>query len=221
MRLYLIRHAQSLNNALPEEQRVEDPALTDLGRQQAAALAALLQTARLTRLITSPFRRSLETTDAIRQRAQLTPEVWVDLHEQGGCYAGFEPAAYEGRPGMTDREIAAEFPGYRIAPEIDGAGWWKSQPYEPMAAARQRARRLIGHTLELFAGTDEHVAYVMHGDFKKLMLEELFADSPGRLARWPSQIYNASLSIVELATAATRLDQYNSTGHLPFHLLSL
>lgn len=220
MRLYLIRHAQSMNNALPEEQRVADPALTELGRRQAAALAALFESAPLTRLITSPFRRSLETTNPIRHRVSIAPEVWVDLHEQGGCYAGFEPARYQGCPGMTDREIAAEFPGYRIAPEIDSQGWWKSQPYESMSAARERARRLIRRTLDVFGPTDEHVAYVMHGDFKKLILEELFADTLASRNHWPSHIYNASVSIVEVCSAP-RLDQYNSTGHMPFDLLSL
>ena len=31
MELYLIRHAQSQNNVKPEEHRVEDPPLTELG----------------------------------------------------------------------------------------------------------------------------------------------------------------------------------------------
>ena len=39
MELYLIRHAQSLNNALPAEDRVEDAPLTDIGHQQCSHLA--------------------------------------------------------------------------------------------------------------------------------------------------------------------------------------
>ena len=31
MPLLLIRHAQSINNSLPEEQRSDDPGLTELG----------------------------------------------------------------------------------------------------------------------------------------------------------------------------------------------
>ena len=43
MELYIIRHAQSSNNALADErERVCDPHLTELGRQQAELLAAHL-----------------------------------------------------------------------------------------------------------------------------------------------------------------------------------
>ena len=38
MRVHLIRHGQSANNALPEYQRIEDPALTPMGREQAERL---------------------------------------------------------------------------------------------------------------------------------------------------------------------------------------
>ena len=65
MELYLIRHAQSLNNALPEEQRVEDPGLTELGLQQADCLGKWIGTLALTKVITSPFRRALETAKRI------------------------------------------------------------------------------------------------------------------------------------------------------------
>ncbi len=45
MELYIIRHAQSTNNALPDErERVCDPHLTEIGRRQADLLAAHLAT---------------------------------------------------------------------------------------------------------------------------------------------------------------------------------
>ena len=103
MELYLIRHAQSENNAQPEEQRVEDPALTAMGRRQAGLLADWITSLNLTRLITSPFLRTLETTEAIRQATRLTPEVRVQLHEQGGCYRGYGPDGREGRPRHESR----------------------------------------------------------------------------------------------------------------------
>ena len=43
MQLYIIRHAQSYNNALTDwTERVSDPPLTELGEQQADLLAAYL-----------------------------------------------------------------------------------------------------------------------------------------------------------------------------------
>ena len=60
MELYLIRHAQSQNNALPEEQRVEDPGLTELGNQQADC-------SRRARGIVRSLRISLEDMDLARE----------------------------------------------------------------------------------------------------------------------------------------------------------
>ncbi|MCA9219851.1 MAG: histidine phosphatase family protein [Planctomycetales bacterium] len=220
MKLFLIRHAQSANNALPEHQRIEDPPITDLGHRQAAALGQWMGTARLTHLVASPFRRSLQTAEYVHRTTGLVPEVWVDLHEQGGCYSGWEPPAYEGRPGMSHVEISAQFPGWIIESAIDHTGWWKSQPYESFDQARVRARRLIGRTKEQFAATDAHVAYVMHADFKRLVLAELFADTLARDAHWPTGIYNTAVSVVEISPRHIRLDQFNSTGHLAFELVS-
>ena len=38
MELYIIRHAESENNAGPEDERTEDPSLSPLGYQQAECL---------------------------------------------------------------------------------------------------------------------------------------------------------------------------------------
>ena len=103
MDLYLIRHAQSLNNAQPPELRVEDPALTDLGHEQSRRLAEHVTSLRLTKLITSPFRRALQTAEHIRLATGLIPEVRIDLHETGGCVSGIAPPLMVGRPGMTRR----------------------------------------------------------------------------------------------------------------------
>ena len=58
MDLYLIRHAQSANNAQPESLRVPDPSLTGLGREQAHLLASSVASLGLTRLMTSTSARS-------------------------------------------------------------------------------------------------------------------------------------------------------------------
>ena len=47
MQLYLIRHAESENNARPEHDRVEDPSITTLGRRQAELMQSLSRTTQL------------------------------------------------------------------------------------------------------------------------------------------------------------------------------
>ncbi len=219
MRLMLIRHAQSLNNALPEEQRVEDPEITELGHRQAAALAEWALAAGITRLITSPFRRSLQTTEYLRQRLGLVPHIWTDIHEQGGCYSGHEPSCYTGRPGMSRREIEAEFPDYIIDAQIDDQGWWKNRPYESVTEARARARRMVEQAIREFRGTRETVALVMHADFKRLVLGEMFSTPPLHNGQWLRSIYNTAVTTIDGHSELT-LVRYNSTEHLTDELLS-
>ena len=213
MQLYLIRHAQSQNNALPEEERVEDPGLTEVGQQQAEHLGEWIARLKWTRLITSPFRRTLLTTEPIRRATSLTPEVRIDLHEQGGCYSGHDFSTKVGRPGMSRREIEAEFSNYRVANDIDGTGWWRSKPYETWEAARARALRLLEATKHEFAHTDERVAFVMHADIKRLFLSHIHTD--------PLEVpCNTSVTEIEFTDATTVIRQFNRIEHLPSHLVT-
>lgn len=213
MLLYLIRHAQSQNNARPEDQRVEDPSLTELGSQQAALLAEWIVSLRLTRVITSPFRRTLETAEPIRVATGLRPEVRIALHEQGGCYRGHLPDSRFGRPGLTRFEIEQYFPEFDVAADIDGDGWWGSKAYETMDQARRRAAQLLEETCAEFARTEHRVAYVMHADVKRLFLAHVH--------REPLDVpHNASVSLLEVTPQGSRLLDYNRIDHLPPELVT-
>ena len=152
MELYIIRHAQSTNNASDISQRVMDAPLTDLGHQQAEIVARHLASADfpevnlarlpqqdvdehattaqsqrvnygLTRLYCSAMHRALQTARPIARALGLKPEVWVDLHEHGGIYME-EEGVYVGYPGMTRDEILAQFDDYHLPETISEAGWW-------------------------------------------------------------------------------------------------
>src|ERR1700712_975472 len=107
MELFIIRHGQSANNVLDDDtKRTIDPLLTDLGKQQAEKLAQFLSTNRdiefnagsgfsggeqaqnfgITHLYCSAMHRALQTAAPIAQALGLHPEVWLDVHEQGGMY---------------------------------------------------------------------------------------------------------------------------------------
>jgi len=214
MELYLIRHAQSFNNAVPDEQRVEDPPLTEMGHQQARLAADWIVAAGLTRLITSPFRRALQTTEYIKSTTGLTPEVWIDLHEQGGCVSGHEAITYTGRPGLSAGEIKREYPDYTLPPDIDGDGWWKSKPYETVHRAEIRAERLVECVHQTFGGTQERVAFVMHGTFKRILVGKVFGRSVLQ-EDWLCDVYNTAISKVIVPAGKPRLVFYNAIGHLP------
>lgn len=213
MELFLIRHAQSQNNAWPESKRVEDPALTEVGHEQAKRLGEWLPVLGLTQLFTSPFRRALQTTWPIHRATGLVPQVRTELHEQGGCYRGYTVDNTVGRPGMTRAEIEQEFEGFRVADDITDDGWWQSKPYEHFPTARERALALLRWTQEQFAETDERVAFVSHADLKLLFLEHFH----GEPLDCPC---NTSITTVQIVPGRTQLTRFNRAEHLPPDLVT-
>jgi len=213
MELYLIRHAQSENNARPPSRRVDDPPLTRIGHEQARRLSRRVAQLNPTHLITSPFLRTLQTTDYLRQCTGLVPEVRVALHEKGGCVAGTGLGSMTGRPGLTREQIGRQYADFAIEPEIDGQGWWGGKPLETIEEATERAKKLLDDTLLEFGDTDQRVALVMHGDFLLLLLSHIH---PRRL----NLAWNASLSRVRVAEAIPTLELYACARHLPNYLVT-
>lgn len=212
MELILIRHAQSQNNAAPTEDRVPDPALTELGWEQAEQLAARAPEWKVDRLYCSPFLRTLQTMKPVCDTLRLKPEVRVDLHEVGGCYQGYEAVGRHGVPGLNRSEILANFE-YDVEQRIDDNGWWNSQPYEEHHVALRRAQQLLRNTQAEFGSTDLSVAYVMHADIKMMLLNEI----EGSAADVPR---NTSVTRLRVSPSRVELIDYNCIAHLDRHLES-
>ncbi|MDA0747052.1 MAG: histidine phosphatase family protein, partial [bacterium] len=145
MELYLIRHGQSFNNALKDSsQRVCDPPLTEIGVAQAERAGEYLKAASaapgslevaadvqnktgyvFTRIFCSAMLRTLQTTLPIARALDMRPEIWLDVHEEGGIWRdagdGQGPIGYSG---LVRGEIEAQFPGFVIPDEITEKGWW-------------------------------------------------------------------------------------------------
>ena len=213
MELYLIRHAQSLNNVRPEQDRVEDPPLSDIGHEQCTHLAKWIPSLKLTRLVTSPFLRTLQTADHIVRSLSLRPEVRIDLHEQDGCVSRLTRDVFVGRPGMTRSQIRSQFPEFSIASNIAGNGWWGSKPFETEDAAQHRATQLLAKAVAEFAGTQARVAYVMHGDIKRLVLAQVHTE--------PLETpFNTSVAKLLISPHEYKLEEYNRVDHLPDYLVT-
>lgn len=226
MELYLIRHAQSTNNALPAEtDRVCDPALTELGQRQAAIVAGHLANGAtrdpagppgapaaapgfgITHLFCSPMWRALQTAQPIGRALGLAPTVWVEMHEAGGVYLDHGPeVGHVGYPGKTRSEILTAFPNYRLPEGITESGWWRNG-FEDRAACQQRARRVAAE-LHRWAERPERIAVVSHGAFLDSLLKALLEQQP-----------NAGFFFFHYNTAITRLD-FNADGHLNIRYLN-
>lgn len=193
MELFIIRHAQSYNNALADErQRVVDPPLTDLGLRQAELVAhylvngfdhetkaiegqpadAPLSGMRISRLYCSAMQRALQTAQAIGKALGLPPHIWVDLHEEGGMWLDHgAPEGIRGYPGMTLTEIAGRFPDCILPENITEQGWWRHgrEEWNPFL---ERAAR-VAAALKQQATSNERVAIVSHGGFSAYLLRAL------------------------------------------------
>ncbi|MBC8099281.1 MAG: histidine phosphatase family protein [Armatimonadetes bacterium] len=205
MELYLIRHGQSVNNALMEDQilRVADPELTPVGHQQAQHIATYLATALhrdrlvtfrpeeperqqqhpygITHLYASAMTRAMQTCQPIAAALGLQPHIWLDIHEHGGIYLE-KDGVVTGYGGRTRSQISADFPTYMIPDAITEQGWWQMQnAYEDLPACQARATR-VAHQLrrraEVEATTHDRVALVTHGTFMDSLLKALFNNLP-------------------------------------------
>ena len=177
MLFYLIRHAQSENNAKPEHERVHDPGITEIGQAQAAKVAnRICAEIPFDVLITSAFRRALLTSDAIAKATTKTPQIVVDVHESGGCYSGWEEGKEVGMPGMNHDEIATEFSPIDIPNELGSEGWWQSRRKESDDQLVQRAKRMTEYFATRIEQEQKTLACVSHADFIAQFLRTALGD---------------------------------------------
>ena len=243
MKLYMIRHAQSVNNALANQRdRVCDPTLTELGYQQAEILAEHLasgvdpeyvigvseedtaadsrQGYKIDQLYCSAMHRSMLTVQPIATALGLTPELWLDIHEHGGIFLdhGGEKGVV-GYPGKTRSEILEEFPNYKLPNEVTDAGWWKSElGREDWPTCQGRAIRVY-RALRERAATRENIAIITHGGFMDALMKAITSQLPGPTLFYHH--YNTSITRIDFRPDGTTDIRYiNRFDHLPTEMLS-
>jgi 2,3-bisphosphoglycerate-dependent phosphoglycerate mutase len=213
-RIYLVRHAQSGNNAQPVEQRTDDPSITCLGHQQAEKVAERLAVLSLGSLVCSAFRRALQTAYWISRSTRLVPEVIVDLHERGGCYAGWQEANFTGMPGLTPVEVVSEFGPVQLPGCYPKSGWWGSRPRESQEACAQRAVRMADELKTRVRLCEKSIVCVTHADFLSQLLLAMLGDEL-RDDEGFSDLKNAGITQVGLDETGWKLYELNSVDHLP------
>jgi 2,3-bisphosphoglycerate-dependent phosphoglycerate mutase len=245
MELYIIRHGQSANNVLDDETlRTYDPPLTDLGKRQAERLAEYLTSTRelglsrgggavssnganeassrgFTHLYCSAMHRALQTAAPVAQALGIQPEVWIDIHEQGGIYLD-EAHGRVGYPGKTRPEILGEFPDYRLPEAITERGWYNAERgYEEMYMGAGRAIKVAMELRRRAAGDDKQarIAIVTHGTFIDLLLKAFLGLLPNRKFYFSHS--NTAMSRLDFFENDLAILRYtNRTEHLPSDMIS-
>ena len=244
MELYLIRHAQSFNNALADmRDRVEDPPLTELAHEQAQLVATHLaqghdlphsrggsaeatdgreqQGYGLTRLYCSAMWRALQTTEPISEALGLTPEVWLDIHERGGIFLdkqdGRGPQGYAGK---TRSEILARFPHYHLPDTVTEDGWW-NRPFEDRPGCDGRAIKVAYQLRRMAEGFahGERIGLVTHGGFMDALLKALLGQLP--TTRFYYHHNNTAITRLDFRdNGGLSLRYINRLAHLPPELVT-
>ncbi len=236
MELYIIRHGQSSNNALEDSRnRVCDPPLTELGKQQAEVVAQHLATGLrlapwkekisgqrgygITQLYCSPMQRALHTARYVGQALGLAPQVWVDVHERGGIFLDHgDNGGVVGYPGKTRTEILVEFPNFVLPESITEQGWWRQQGKEDIAVFYERAAG-VAEMFRRWAASDEQIAMVSHGDFADCLLKTLFNQLPGQDFFY-FHLNTAISWITFRSDGHLDVEYLNRVNHLPVELVS-
>jgi 2,3-bisphosphoglycerate-dependent phosphoglycerate mutase len=247
MRLYLIRHCESENNALwartgASDGRSEDPRLTPKGEKQAEALAAYLAASReesiepfkggpmregltFTHLYTSLMQRAVQTGTAISKALDLPLVAWPEIHERGGIYLkNPETEEEEGLPGPNHIFFKENYPHLALPGSIGREGWW-NRPYEHHQAALDRAAIVLDKLVERHGSTDDHVIFVTHGGFTQSLLQTMFNISPegsifsGERFVW-FKSNNGSITRVDIVEDLLRLSYMNFIDYMPGDLIT-
>lgn len=248
MKLYLIRHAESENNARwkktgARKGYVSDPLLTEKGHRQAVLLAKHLAKRReingvperdpfnrcgyqITHVYTSLMQRAIQTAAYITEALKLPLQGRTELCERGGLVQE-EPEQEEpiGIPGPGRSFFAATYPNLKIPESVRESGWW-NRPYESPDEAMLRARRVLADLQDRHGNNeDDNVAFVSHGGFINKLLKELIgATKPdyykGLLYGTWFGASNTSITKIEYEPDLVLLTYHNRIDHLPAELIS-
>ncbi|MEM6469404.1 MAG: histidine phosphatase family protein [Planctomycetota bacterium] len=221
MELYLIRHAESGNNALPTYRRVEDPPITAVGGLQADHLAAWLETLSADVFITSPFLRTLQTAKAVLERVRWDLRIWHNVYERGGCFRGYKPGEISGRPGLGRsgilRQLSPHESRCRLDETIREEGWHENTEQETDDQAIRRTREVCER---LVSELDDNsvVVLLIHADLKRLMLDHLLGTNIN--VQLLGNTRNTSVTRLNYSGGDWQLDYFNSVSHLPAKLIT-
>lgn len=246
MELYFIRHGQSQNNANwndPDYQESPDPALTELGHEQARILAEFLKKHQaitngnvwniqnrygfgLTHIYTSMMERAVYTAAPIAEALDLPLRTWKDIHEEGGIFSRDAQSNKAGLPGRARSFFTQNFPTMTLPEELDETGWW-NRPFEAEEERQPRADKVLADLVARHTdqeGQPEHrVAFVSHGGFFMrlicAMLKLPWRQAALGMRSWV-MLNNCSISRFDIHKQEINFAYLNRTDHLPDDMIT-
>ncbi len=253
MQFYFIRHGQSQNNAnwnIPGYQESPDPALTELGHEQAHLLAEFLKKNQnitatkdwniqnrhgfgLTHVYTSLMERAAFTAAPIAQALDIPLIAWKEIHEEGGIFSrghrqsgSPDSTSATGLPGRPRSFFEQNFRTIALPDDLDETGWW-NRPFEAEEERQPRADQVFAELLarhrDREGQPEDRVALVSHGGFfMRLMCAIL--NLPWRQASHGLRSWfllnNCSLSRFDIHRDEITVSYLNRTDYLPDDMIT-
>ncbi|RPJ20277.1 MAG: histidine phosphatase family protein, partial [Chloroflexi bacterium] len=220
-----------------------DPALTEIGREQAELLAGFLKKNQtvssdkawnsqnrygfgLTHIYTSLMERAAYTAAPIAQALDIPLVAWKEIHEEGGIFSRGDKANVRGLPGKTRSFFMENFRTLTLPDDLDETGWW-NRPFEAEEERQPRADQVFAELLARHRDKEgqpmHRVALVSHGGFfMRLMCAILklpWRQASHGLKSW-FLLNNCSLSRIDIRGNDITIAYINRTDYLPDHLIT-
>lgn len=184
MRLYLVRHGETVWNFENRIQGASDVPLNDRGREQAESLAIKLQKIQFFKILSSPLERAFETAKII----SLTQESAISKVD---CFAELDQGKLEG---LKFKEIQEKFPDFsskwRIVP-----GEVRMPGGETLNELQERAWQGIQNIYDEFYNEEEPILIVSHNLAIICILSKILDVSLNEFRKFRQ--HNASVNIIE------------------------
>lgn len=116
MRIYLIRHGESEANVGLSD--VIDCNLSELGLQQSAEATSALAKLGVDLILSSPYRRCLQTAEILRSATGAAAELWPAVHEHH--HDPFAPGPW---PLASTEDLHRDWPNFVIPPDMKRTHW--------------------------------------------------------------------------------------------------
>jgi probable phosphoglycerate mutase len=172
MHLYLVRHGQSHVNLKEWNEGNVDMGLTDLGQQQAAALARWLPQAlpEIGALYSSTMRRARETAEVLAGAYHCAVRYDDRLREVGNNRLDHEPWPNDDLPREYATYWGSERPFASVVPLVEGGETWMH--------CRTRVGSFVEEVVERHR--DQIVVAVCHGGVIETVFDHVFNIGPWR-----------------------------------------
>lgn len=184
MKLFVVRHGESLGN-LHLDQDMPDSPLTRFGNVQAQTAALLLCKQSITKIVSSPLVRAMETAKPLSELLSVPVEVWMDLYEYR------EGPSFHGRSRTELQRIVQN----TLLPEEISESGWRCPGEENHDLVQKRAKSVIQRIRSF---SEDNLVLFSHGMLINFLIREL--------------LHIADISRVQFAQSNTGINAFQLVG---------